>query len=375
MSTKNQLILTNDNGDKQLIRTLGNGSEIRNVTTKMELATERGELYGMTVKSGEQYVKRNVITAAGFYKMNQNAGISFISPPTIVDDNGKEVGNPYPCPTEDKKEVKYVKVRRIGIGRNSVGNLVAIDYTLTYDMSLYRAEAFLSKWKGTHRSSSFQSWGELYSTDNIPKKALEGARKVIDCPGGVSLVVDLTNRDVINLICDHVNRQKFAERNAITICERNILKKFFATSFTDDGTVKVVAWPQADRNMQQLARAVVEAGEGHVEAEGEQIEVQVASEVIDDPEEMRAALSGDMSEDDPQEDVEEGEFVHAEESVDSIRAAIRNALDVAKSNGKTESARSILQKHNLVTLKQIAECKSVDVLGAIRNELLEVMKG
>ena len=275
------------------------GGLVRSMLTRVHLSRERNETYefGAYDPVTRSWVKRNVITAGGYDAVNRFGGVAFLSPDTVADDDGNPRSNPW----IDRQDgsVKRVRVRRIGIGRNPAGNIVARDYTLTYDLELYFAQDVWARWSGKKKDTTTQAWGALYDTANIPPTARQDAKKkIVRCPGGVSLALDLASKEVVNLFHEHLNRQKFAERNAITICERNILKKHFGvTTVGADGTVAVVAWMQPDREMAEFGKIAALAAKGKVElGNGEEMQVIQDAEVIETKEEIDAALAGDVEE-------------------------------------------------------------------------------
>ncbi len=302
MNIPNGAALIDVQGVKSMVKRTPSGF-VHSTMARVPLSVQRDEIYLMNRynPSTREYETKNVITAAGYHKLNQFAGVSFISPDTLTNDDGTIVGNPYSHASGDatsKKEVQYVRVRRVGIGRNAQGNWVAIDLTVTYDLTLYFAQDMWAAWQGKKSSPSSAKWGSLYSTENVPHEVRTNPQlRIIDCPGGVSLAVDLNARPVVALFQEHINRQKFAERNAVTICERNILKKFFATSRVGtDMTVPVISWPQVDLDLQQIDNITRAVSRGSAVIDGE--EVIVESAVIEaDQDEAEAALAGEYDED------------------------------------------------------------------------------
>lgn len=294
-----------------LVKMSGNGAA-RSALVRVPLSEEKGEVWylGGYVSTGDGQKDRwdrrakAAITAAGYNKLNQFGGVSFATPETIVGENGKASSNPYFH--RENGEIVYVKVRRIGIGRNALGNLVAIDLTVTYNIRDYFAQDVFAKWSGKKSDTAVAGWGEIFDAQNVPDEVRRnGRRKLIHCPGGVVLAIDLSSKDAIALISEHIGRQKFAERNAWTICERNILKKFYAASQLrpNDLTVPVVAWQSVDRDIGQLAEIAARSRDGKITLEdrdeitGKPTTVAVEREsAVAQSDDIEAALVGDADE-------------------------------------------------------------------------------
>lgn len=240
---------------------------------------------------------RKAITAMGFLRLNNWIGASFSSPNTLQI-GAETVGNPYIERTGTT--TNRVTTRRIGISRNAAGALVAIDLTVTYDLDDYAACEIFDAWKPGYQQQAPQPWGRIVAEAGAANA--QPHEKVISCPGGIFLVVDLTNKKAIALYSQLMQRQKFAERNAVSICERNILKRFAGTSFADDeGYVSVVHWSQPDRTRQQMQKVFDKIQAGEVQIEGEDVQVEQVSESVD-YEEATAILAGEA--DDAPEDRE-----------------------------------------------------------------------
>lgn len=274
---------------------------VRAIRTRVVLSEAKGHIWflGGMVNGRWDPQAKAAITAVGYDFMNLFAGVSFIQPDTAVGEDGKATCNPY-FHRGEGGEVDYIKVRMIGIGRNPVGNWVAHDVTLNYNLRGYFVQDLMSKWSGKKKDDVLKSWGTLYPTGAITPEITKGGKMAVACPGGVSLVVDLSNREVVAVIQEHLNRQKFGERNALTICRRNILKRFLA-AVQLDGTnaVNIVSWQQPDRDFRRVGEIASAAADGRFDlGDGETVEVQRETvEVVDGDPEAAEALAGDVDED------------------------------------------------------------------------------
>lgn len=349
---------------------LGERGAVQAINTKFKLNEDRGEVYRVSGKikdanSEDKWVQKPVITAAGYFRMNQVGGVSFATPETILGEDGKLKGNPYAFP-DAADEKKWVKVRRIGIGMNAVGALVAIDLTVTYSLVTYFAQDIWAKWKP--RSGDPKKWAELYAGDAVPEEVRTNPkRKIVSCPGGVVLALDLMNNEVLGLLQDNINRHKFAERNAITICERNILKKFFAASLIDNSLfVQVISW-QRGREQFDIMHAVERISAG--EKVDNVIDGEVITESIEpSKDEVDQALHGDADEDQvftaeehEQEEEQEEEQQQVEASPEQL-AAVRSAIREVYGKLPKPVSDETLKSAGIASLKDLATCESLSAL-------------
>jgi hypothetical protein len=285
-----------------------------------------------------------VITAQGFSRLNNWLGVTFSSP--VTQQIGERVvGNPYL--ERDGSSVLRVTVRRLGIGRTAAGSLTAIDLTVTYDLDDYLLGEIWNAWQPTRKNPKAKSWGRIAGELSSMNPAAN--EKVIECPGDVYLAVDLNNAEVLSLWSAHLQRQKFAERNAVSICERNILKRFVGAAYADDdGSVSVVHWSQPDRNLKQwdeVARRV-QAGEARIE--GMEVQVEQAMENVS-AEDAAEALHGE-GEESPEVEVEQPE---GEMSLEEIVSVARNLW--AEADEKQREAA--LKSAGFGTAKEVVKCQ------------------
>lgn len=343
---------------------------VKSTMTRVPLRLDKEEVYTMSRydRDSQEWVKKPIITAAGYNRLNQFGGVSFATPESIIGEDGQKKGNPYFH--RESGEVIYVKVRRVGIGRNAVGNLVAIDLTVTYDLSMYFAQDVWAKWTGKKSNASTQNWAELYAGGNIPEEVAGNPKqKLILCPGGVTLALNLQHKEVINLIGEHINRQKFAERNAITICERNILKKFFAAAMLDSSLkVPVVSWQQTDLSMAEIVQVAESASEGQIDLQGESVEVVQEAETVSDPEEVSAALHGDADEEQARELDGEIDELMEREPADDL-SGIRSEIRACYNHLPKETAEEALQRHGFGALAELVASDDREKLQGAANML------
>ena len=149
---------------------------------------------------------------------------------------------------------------------------------------------------------------------------------------GICLVFDATHEVVRKLYREHAEREKFPDRFATTVCERNIFKKHFGFSTVPaDGKVEIACWQQPEFDFEALQDRIVTRN-GKIIVDGEEVMVEVAEEVATE-EDLDAVVNdeNDSAAGLPQHD----EPISQSNGVDSARAVLRTmiksiGLDVAK---------------------------------------------
>jgi hypothetical protein len=250
----------------------GNGSAILAIKNDVPLSESRGELW--------KFRGALTLTALGYQKLNQFIGVSFIDTDTVSGDDGKPCANPYYRRDPQTGEMLGIRQRKIGTWINATGNRVVYALTLDYDLQTHFAQDLYSKWAPTRGGKSrdgkpyspkpSKKWGRLVGT--LEGEEVKGTEKAYLLPGGMHLIVDLTDADVQACIGEHLNRQRFAGRLADTICQRNILKKATATTTVGpSGRVPVVSsersvrhgwWHQRQHKAAHDSRGAGEGAEG-----------------------------------------------------------------------------------------------------------------
>lgn len=326
--------------------------------TKVVLRADRNEYYIRSAKDPEgNWVKRKVITAQGFARLNNWMSVTMISPPT-QQIGTQVVGNPYL--ERDGKSVLRVTARRIGIARTAAGSLTATDLTVTYDLDDYLIGEVWSSWQPSRRSPKPKKWGRV--AGDKESASPEATEKLIECPGGVYLVVDLTDSEVLSLWSAHLQRQKFAERNAISICERNILKRYIGTAYAnEDGSVNLVHWSQPDRTLKQYEHVAERVARGEAKIEGMEVTIEKDAESISH-EEATEALHGD-------DEAGHAADVEGADTVEEMRSVARNLWREVEPEKRLE----ILEAMDFETPKAILDCqdrgKMAELVALLEAEL------
>lgn len=253
-----------------LIRHTAKG-QIHSMKQRVKLTAENGQWYTMGVKNAEsgEYENKKVITAKGYKTLASIIGITFVTPDTITDESGNVVGNPFIHKAGNA--IDWVKVRMIGICRGPSGNMQARDLTFVYNFQAYLAASLYAKWHNK-KTNAVQPWGELISVNNTAPCPPNKIR--VPVGSDVSLEVDLKNPNVVSIYREHLEQQKFAERNAIAMAERNIIQKMTGLHYVgEDDTVLVTIWPQGDTDLPRLGDMVQRAKTGLITVEDTPISV------------------------------------------------------------------------------------------------------
>lgn len=285
------------------------GGALRAVSVPMRINPAKGETFGLPTKTGaktpegkDEWKTLHSLTALGYDRLNTVAGVTFFTlPERLIDNEGQERPNPW-IEQDKHGAIHFVRVAQVGFGRAATGNLVAHALSVTYDLRTYLSQDLWSKWQGkkgwgNKPNVSAKDWGVLTPAD-VTTPPDKDHTLPFHIPAGVILWVDFKQLEVQSIIGEHINRQKFAERNAITICRRNILKKFFGVSRLDDSmTVQVTGFVQEDRDLMAMGKAVAAAQAGEIVIDGEQVKIEAEDMGVVGEDEIDEALAGEDDED------------------------------------------------------------------------------
>lgn len=180
-----------------------NGGFVQSVKTLVHLYESKKEIYSL----GNKWC----ISADGYDKLNQAAGLTVLAPRTI---SMLQPSNPH-FSFDDEHNLKSVLVRRIVVGPSPIGNLVAIERLLRFDVGMYFLEDLQVKVK--HRAGSGG-----YGTPSVKPDIFKDKTSVVMFPlGPAALWVDVSHPDIQEAFREHIKRCKYAERMATRMCERN----------------------------------------------------------------------------------------------------------------------------------------------------------
>lgn len=179
---------------------------------------------------------RYIITSAGYIHLNKTASISIVTPQRVIVD-GVAQPNPHIERNPKTKAIEAVNVRKIGIGFSPVGNVVIVDKTLFYNAYTYFIQSIQAKmkrvkWiKGQKTDEKENPNCAVYGIESKkPDKAGSWAFFPTEPPLGIW--VNYEDQAIIDCLEEHTQRQRFGDRIAQKIVERNILKDHPAIGIT-----------------------------------------------------------------------------------------------------------------------------------------------
>lgn len=243
-------IVLGKNGERAIARVTADGRTLLSMRVNIKLDAAKNHVWELVQWANvDGQLVKNVsrqITAAGYDYLNKYAGIRVYPPMTIPGPGGRMVSNPY-VERDASGEVGLVVVGLIGEGRSATGNLRLASYTLHYDLRTYFVQDVMSKWLGRKKDAVSKTWGKMWSAATMPDEVRRDPRKKLLRIGEDVLALDLDDREVQGLLAAKADRQKYPERNAQTICRRNLLKQMLGEAVVgDDLHVEVTCWIAPD---------------------------------------------------------------------------------------------------------------------------------
>lgn len=300
-------------GDKLAFRTdfadffvrVYEGHVVSPVKANMTLTKKAGHLYS--------FKGSTAITAPGYRYLNKVASINLITPKSVAM-GGQSMPNPHVERDPRTKAIQTVNIRKMAIGFSPAGNITVIDKTLYYNIYTYFLQSIQAKMSKKYPKDYYEK--DLRGKLQFPDCARYGSRvdKPTDPEGSkwafygleppLGIWVNYVSPGIIACLEDHVQRQRFGDRIAQTIVERNLLSDHPAIAVkkvdpqgSGDGVFgKVTIWGyRHDFDASQISDVVVQAEKGSKE-------IKVEAEVINgevDVEEEEQAISEVAQEDDP----------------------------------------------------------------------------
>lgn len=199
------------------------GLTLRPVKAKMTLFEKSKHIY----KVGKDYS----ITAAGYIHLNKTASISIVTPPT-VSVSGINQPNPYVERNRKTKAIETVNVRKIGIGYSPIGNITIIDRTLFYNVYTYFIQSIQAKmdqkvWddktKRYTEELAYPNAAKIGTRMSKPKASEDAAWAFYETASPLGLWANYLDPAIQDCLKEHTQRQRFGDRIAQTIVQRNIL--------------------------------------------------------------------------------------------------------------------------------------------------------
>ena len=206
------------------------------VKAEMTLYERLGHFYKIMGKfdaeTKTKEIKHN-ITATGYTHLNKVASISILTPQQLIVD-----GHPVPNPMIERdgktKAITAVNIRKIGIGYSPTGNIVVVDKTLFYNVYTYLIQSIQKKmsmveWKTGESGRRVKTDKPEYPDCAVygvskekPKK--DGSWYFLPTEGELGIWINYESPAIIDCLEEHTQRQRFGDRIAQKIVERNILK-------------------------------------------------------------------------------------------------------------------------------------------------------
>jgi len=284
-----QIVLAADFG-KVYVKILPDGQVMAPIKADMTLYEKHGQIYSLKGKWS--------ITASGYWHLNKVASISILKPQSVIVD-GKPVPNPHIERNRRTKAIESVNIRAMGIGYSPAGNIVVIDKTLFYNVYTYFIQSIQAKMKRVVWKKDPE--GNRVPTDEKEspncaiygiaeeKPTIEGRWAFFPTERPLGIWVNYQDQAIVDCLEEHTQRQRFGDRMATTIVERNVLKDHPAIAAAqvvmkagEGGSkyanVVVYGW-RNDNTPRNLADLMKQAEDG-----GESKEFEVRKETIVDVE-------------------------------------------------------------------------------------------
>ncbi len=243
-----------------------------------------------------------MITADGYYRLNQVASLAIITPDSIsipaMDGDGiRCVANPFPIIDPESGTQRGVWVKKIAVGYSPIGSMAVSSATLYYDFSLYFLADLQEKIKDN------QSAGRLCFEHQLTESERENGIFVrIEKDFGIW--ANTNHPDVLKAVSTWIQNKQFGERKAQTIAERNAFKHHPALSMKLEnvqgpdkrraGQVAVIGW-QHDHGREELEEIALAADAGEtIDIGGQQVEIEYVEHTGEvDPEDLVSVVEDD----------------------------------------------------------------------------------
>jgi len=190
------------------------------IKAQMALYEAMGHIY----KVKDDYA----ITSEGYSLLNKVASINIVTPQKVMVDE-RELPNPCIERNPKTKLIETVNIRKIGIGYSPAGNITVVDKTLLYNLYAYFIESIQAKMKKVEWKDGKKTDKKLYpncailgTEDEKPEKA--GRWAFFETVSPLGIWVNYEDTAIIDCLNEHTQKQRFGDRIAQTIIERNIMK-------------------------------------------------------------------------------------------------------------------------------------------------------
>lgn len=220
-----KIVLTADFGEVYIRR--HNGQIMRPIKARMALYEKKNHIYQSQAAYKDRPAKYS-ITSDGYIQLNKVASISIITPKSVVVD-GKNQPNPYIERNKQTRAIEAVMVRKIGIGYSPAGNLTIVDKTLFYNIFTYLIQTIQAKMKrvkwenGKPTDTKLHPNCAITGTRGNPPE-IDGSWVFFTTISPLGIWINYEDPIILDCLDEHTQRQRFGDRIAQKIVERNILK-------------------------------------------------------------------------------------------------------------------------------------------------------
>jgi hypothetical protein len=320
---------------------------VKAVVGCVTLSEELGEIY--EIAGYGDIPSKFPITAIGYSKLNQVAGISIVTPKSLRLEDGTVVVNPYVM-RDRNNVIAGVWVRKVSIGRSPTGNISMISSTLQYNVGQYLVADLIKKVKNDVKA------GKLCTFKSLTDAELQKGQ-FFSLYGDTGLWVNFESKDIFKVFETYTQNCLFAERKAQTICERNVLKKHpaFGQMYVKPqgpagkriAKVRIVGWT-CDLSEDELQRLADQVDKGDdVTIEGQKVQFSDAIDIVEDEDIIVSADEEDVAAD-KDKDEEDKETVGNEQG-------IKNEPELDNTENNNELLKNIQQACSVLGDDKAAE--------------------
>jgi len=304
------------NGEKRLVKAefadvfvkvLDNGQIMRPIKSRFALYEKLNHIYKSQSAYGNKSAKY-AITSDGYIHLNRVASISIMTPKTVVVD-GREQCNPHIERNQTTRAIEAVNIRKIGIGYSPAGNIVVVDKTLFYNIYTYFIQSIQAKmkrviWKDG-KATDKKEYPDCARTGTKEDRPESGSWAFFPTIPPLGIWVNYEDQAILDCLDEHTQRQRFGDRIAQKIVERNILKDHPAIGISQ------VEMREEDKNKVGYVTVygyrhdmgTEELGDIMTQAEKGSADLEVKKEVIKDvPEDEEKETVKEVAEEDGQKD-------------------------------------------------------------------------
>jgi len=250
------------------------GQFMRPVKASITLSERKGHLYS--------FGNKTYISSTGYTILNKVASISIVTPKTVIVD-GREEPNPFVERSKTTRAIESVACRKIGIGFSPLGNITVIDKTLYYNVYTYLIQSIQAKMKKQEKGNEC---GFIGTQADRPK---EGKWVFFETAPPLGIWANYGHKQIVECLEEHTRMQRFGERIAQKICERNILRDHPAIGVSrveaESGLARVTVYGWRHELSTHQIESIMDQAEAGAK------EIDVKKEVIEPkPEEVKEAI-------------------------------------------------------------------------------------